>query len=124
MFFRGGWPRFAEDYDGSCCSTITVAHRSLTWRSSMGRSARRSMKLKFIFIKCFSFDVISMQCNSFVFSVMAINTCYEQYFCLLVNEKTKGTASVPRYYFEHLCTISSCLVGRFLCSVLSNSLCR
>jgi hypothetical protein len=30
MFFRGGWPRFAEDYDGSCCSTITVARRSLT----------------------------------------------------------------------------------------------
>jgi hypothetical protein len=34
MFFRGGLPRFAEDYDlhqgGSRCATITVARRSLT----------------------------------------------------------------------------------------------
>jgi hypothetical protein len=47
------------------------------------------MKLKFISIRCFSFDVISMQCTSSILSVMAINTCYEQYFCLLVNEKPR-----------------------------------
>jgi hypothetical protein len=62
---------------------------SLTWRSLMGRSARRSMKLKFISTRCFSFDVISMKCTSFVLSVMAINTCYEQCFCLLVNQKPR-----------------------------------
>jgi hypothetical protein len=94
------------------------------WDVLIRRSARRSMKLKFISIRCLSSDVISMQCTSFVLSVMAINTCYEQCFCLLVNEKTKGTTRVPRYYFEHLCAISSCLVARFSCNVLSNLLCK
>jgi hypothetical protein len=47
------------------------------------------MKLKFISIICFSFDVISMPCTSFVLYVMEINTYYERCFCLLVNEKSR-----------------------------------
>jgi hypothetical protein len=46
MFFRGGCIK-----GGFCCSIITVEQQNSMQRSLMGRSARRNMKPKFIFIR-------------------------------------------------------------------------
>jgi hypothetical protein len=51
LFFRGGWPHFAEDDDLHQGFFLVFNYHcgmsKFDMKSSMGRSARRSMKLKF-----------------------------------------------------------------------------
>jgi hypothetical protein len=62
-----------------------------------------------------------MQNTTLVSSIIAINTCYEHCFCVLVNEEPRND-HYSEVYFEHLCVISASLVISFSCNGLLISL--